>query len=146
MPESDVSKRHRRSAKAFSAGGRVGTLAVLACGMLLLVSGFWTVPSVYWRICFVSCALALSILVLGYVVLAWNSPGYGFDGSHILTYLFWLLIICGFVSAAFGFTARNRFIVLVAFTVGSLVCVGLTPLFHYRLVYSVRHRTLRGKP
>ena len=112
--------------------------------------------SINWRLCFVSCALALGILVLGYVMLAWNSPGYGFDGSvrfgrfrfggSPFTYLFWLLILCGFTSAAFGFTPRNRFIVLVAFAVGSVIGVGLTPLFHYRLVCSVRRGVWPSKP
>ena len=162
MPESGSSKRGRRSALAFSTAIRIGTLAVLGCVILLLVSGFGTPSNVYWKLCFVSCVLALGVLVLGHVALAWNSPGYGFDGSisvsigphrrlqfdasHILTYLFWLLILCGFVSAAFGFTERTRFIVLLAFAVASVICVALTPLFHFRLVYSVRRGIWGGKP
>jgi len=156
MPGSDSSNRLRRSALAFSTASRVGILAVLGCAFLLLASPIHRVPSAYWRICFVGCALALGILVLGYVALAWNSPGYGFDGSvrigrlrlggNPLTYLFWLLILCGFTSAAFGFTAQNRFIVLVAFAVGSVIGVGLTPLFHYRLVCAVRRGVWPSKP
>jgi hypothetical protein len=138
MPESDSSKRLRRSALAFSVASRIGILAVLGSLVLLLATPFRGVPSIYWRICFTSCVLALGILILGYLLLSWNSLGYGFDGSHILTYLFWLLILCGFVSASFGFATRNRFIVLVAFSVGSVIGVGLTPLFHYLLVSSIR--------
>ena len=144
----DSSNRLRRSVLAFSTAFRIGTLAVLGSAFLLLASFFHRVPSVYWRICFVSCALALGILVLGYVVLAWNSPGYGFDGSirigrfrfggNPFTYIFWLLILSGFTSASFGFTARNRLVVLVVFALGSLIGVGLTPLLHYRLVCSVQ--------
>jgi hypothetical protein len=144
----DSSNRLRRSALAFSTAIRIGTLAVLGSAFFLLTSLFHRVPSVYWRICFVSCALALGILVLGYIVLAWNSPGYGFDGSIRIgrfrfggspfTYIFWLLILSGFTSASFGFTARNRLVVLVVFALGSLIGVGLTPLFHYRLVCSVQ--------
>ena len=138
MAESDSSKRLRRSALAFSVASRIGILAVLGSFVLLLTTLFRGAPSICWKICFASCVLALGILILGYLVLSWNSPGYGFDGSHILTYLFWLLILCGFASASFGFAPRDRFIVLVAFSVGSVIGVGLTPLFHYRLVISVR--------
>jgi hypothetical protein len=146
MPESDSSTRLRRSALAFSVASRIGILAVLGSLALLLATPFRGAPSIYWRICFASCILALCILILGYLLLSWNSPGYGFDGSHILTYLFWLLILCGFVSASFGFATRNRFIVLVAFSVGSVIGVGLTPLFHYRLVISVRRGIWPSKP
>jgi hypothetical protein len=160
MPESGSSKRARRSALAFSTAIRIGPLAILGCVILLLVSGFGTPSNVYWKLCLVSCVLALGVLVLGNVALAWNSPGYGFDGSisvsigphrrlqfdasHILTYLFWQLILCGFVSAAFGFTERTRFVALLAFAVVSVICVALTPLFHFRLVYSVRRRITGG--
>jgi|SRR5690349_281035 len=141
----DSSNRLRRSALAFSTAFRIGTLAVLGSAFLLLASLFHRVPSVYWRICFVSCALALGILVLGYVVLAWSSPGYGFDGSPF-TYIFWLLILSGFTSASFGFTARNRLVVLVVFALGSVIGVGLTPLFHYRLVCSVQRAFWPRRP
>src|SRR5467141_3172713 len=145
MPESGSSKRGRRSALAFSTAIRIGTLAVLGCVILLLISGFGTAPSVYWKLCFVSSVLALGVLVLGHIALAWNSAGYGFDGSisvsvgphrrlqfrlsYALTCLFWLLILCGFLSAALGFTERTRFVVLLAFAVMSVIGVMLTPLF-----------------
>src|SRR5260370_22928467 len=122
----DSSKRLRRSVLAFSTAFRVGTLAVLGSAFFLLASLFHRGPSVYWRICFVSCALALGILVLGHVVLAWNSIGYGFDGGirigrlrfggNPFTYIFWLLILSGFTSPSFGFTARKKLVVLVVFT------------------------------
>jgi hypothetical protein len=47
-------------------------------------------------------------------------------------------MLCGFVSVALGFTERARIIVPLAFAVVSMICVALTPLFHFRLVYSVR--------
>lgn len=162
MQESGSFKRARRSALAFSTAIRIGILAVLGCLVLLLVSGFRTAPSVYWKLCFSSCVLALGALVLGHVTLAWNSPGYEFDGSisvslgsrhhlrfgssQILAYLFWLLILCGFVSAAFGFTERTRLIVLFAFGVLSLVSVALTPLFHVGLVDSFWRGIWGNKP
>lgn len=143
MPEWDSSKRLRRSASAFSAASRIGAVAILGCTVLLLASSFGAPPRVYWRICFGCCVLALGVLVLGYLMLAWNSPGYGFDGSHILTYLFWLLILCGLVAVAFGFTARNRVVALVGFATGTVVCGLLTPLFHYSLFDSIRRAIRR---
>lgn len=147
MPVESVSfKRLRRSAWAFSNALRIGQLAVLAFVFVLLASRLTTVPVVYWKICLVICGLGLGMLVLGSAMLAWNSSGYGFSGSHIHAYLFWLLILCGSVSAAFGFTARNRFIALVAFATGTVACVLLTPLLHYRLFRSLRRGLLGDKP
>jgi len=154
MSERDISKRARRSSLAFSTAIRIGILTVLGCMILLGISTFGTGPSTYWKLSFEGCVLALGVLVLGHIALAWNSAGYGFDGSisvsvgpqrrlqfrlsYALTCLFWLLILCGFLSAALGFTERTRFVVLLAFAVMSVIGVMLTPLFHVRLVHSVR--------
>jgi hypothetical protein len=138
MVESDSFKRLRRSGLAFSVASRIGIFAVLGSLALLTARPFGVVPVIYWRICFASCALALCILTAGYLLLSWNSPGYGFSGSRILGYLFWLLILCGLVSASFEFAARSKLIALGAFSVGSSMVVGLTPLFHSRLLSSVR--------
>jgi hypothetical protein len=116
----------------------------------------------YWKLCFGGCVLAPGVLVLGHVALAWNSPGYGFDGSisvsvgphrrlqfrlsYVLTSLFWLLILCGFLSAALGFTERTRFVALLVFAVVGAIGVVFTPLFHVRLVSSVRRGIWSDKP
>lgn len=138
MPESHSSKPLRRAAWAFAAASRIATLAILGCAILMLAVGFRGALIMYWRICFVWCALALGVLVLGHVMLAWNSPGYGLDGSHFFTYLFRLLALCGFVSVAFGFTGRSRVVALARFAMATAACVLLTPLFHYRLLDSIR--------
>src|SRR5258708_36505183 len=154
MSERDISKVARRSTLAFSTAIRIGILAVFGCMILLGISTFGTAPSTYWKLCFGGCVLALGALILGHVALAWNSEGYGFDGgisvslgphrrlrfrlSYVLTCLFWLLILCGFLSAALGFAERTRFVVLLPFAVMSVIGVMLTPLFHVRLVHSVR--------
>jgi hypothetical protein len=116
----------------------------------------------YWKLCFGGCVLAPGVLVLGHVALAWNSPGYGFDGSisvsvgphrrlqfrfsYVLTSLFWLLILCGFLSAALGFTERTRFVALLVFAVVGAIGVVFTPFFHVRLVSSVRRGIWSDKP
>jgi hypothetical protein len=67
--------------------------------------GLWNSSQRVLEIVLVGCVLALGVLVLGHVALAWNSPDYGFDrsisasirphrrlqldASHILTFLFW---------------------------------------------------------
>src|SRR5712664_4836245 len=61
MPESDSSTRLRRSALAFSVASRIGILAVLGSLALLLATPFRGAPSIYWRICFASCVLALVV-------------------------------------------------------------------------------------
>jgi len=130
--------------------------------ILLGISTFGTAPSTYWKVCFGGCVLALAFLVLGHVALAWNSAGYGFDGSisvsvgprrrlqfrstHLLACLFWLLTLCGFISAAIGFTERTRIVVLVAFAVIVAIGLVLTPLFHVGVVHSVRRGIWGGEP
>jgi hypothetical protein len=66
-------------------------------------------------------------------------------GSHIHAYVFWLLVLCGFVSVAFGFTARSPIIALMAFATATAASVLLTPLLHYRLFRSVRQWVLGDK-
>jgi hypothetical protein len=163
MSEPNSSKRARHSSLpslAFLTALVIGTLTVLGCTILLGVSTFGTAPSIYWKLCFGGCVLALGVLVLGHVALAWNC--YGFDGSisvsvgphrrlqfrlnYVLTSLFWLLILSGFLSAALGFTERTRFVVLLAFAVVGAIGVVLTPLFHVRLVLSVRRGIWGEKP
>jgi hypothetical protein len=133
MLESDASRRLKlkRSALAFSISSRIGALAILSCVFLAVTAAVVKVPSTYWSICFATCVVALIALVAGHVILAWNSLGYGFEARD-LTYLFWLLVLCGLVSTAFAFTGNARSFALGAFGVGSLVCVALTPLLHHR--------------